>query len=172
MLHISGVFMGCFPCDTRLEAFPPYLGRVSFWRGFFSIVPKVLKMPTNDRAAVQRAARASMKLVKVVAWSLLVVPAVGAEASEKQRQESGGSWPPTTYQPGRDVRGRPVAPADLPRPDLPAPDRLRLEIPVAPPGGPERLDLEVELPRAAGSAAVADPDERGPWDAPRPRGGP
>lgn len=23
------VFMGCFPCDTRLEAFPPYLGRVS-----------------------------------------------------------------------------------------------------------------------------------------------
>ena len=27
--HISEVFMGCFPCDTRLEAFPPYLGRVS-----------------------------------------------------------------------------------------------------------------------------------------------
>jgi hypothetical protein len=27
--HISGVFMGCFPCDTRLEAFPPYLSRVS-----------------------------------------------------------------------------------------------------------------------------------------------
>ena len=21
--------MGCFPCDTRLEAFPPYLSRVS-----------------------------------------------------------------------------------------------------------------------------------------------
>ena len=28
MAHISGVFMGCFPCDTRLEAFPPYLSRV------------------------------------------------------------------------------------------------------------------------------------------------
>jgi hypothetical protein len=26
--HIDGVFMGCFPCDTRLEAFPPYLSRV------------------------------------------------------------------------------------------------------------------------------------------------
>jgi hypothetical protein len=35
MFHISSVFMGCFPCDTRLEAFPPYLGRVSLWRGFF-----------------------------------------------------------------------------------------------------------------------------------------
>ena len=23
------VFMGCFPCDTRLEAFPPYLSRVT-----------------------------------------------------------------------------------------------------------------------------------------------
>ena len=26
---LDSVFMGCFPCDTRLEAFPPYLSRVS-----------------------------------------------------------------------------------------------------------------------------------------------
>jgi hypothetical protein len=25
---LDSVFMGCFPCDTRLEAFPPYLSRV------------------------------------------------------------------------------------------------------------------------------------------------
>ena len=35
--HISDVFMGCFPCDTRLEAFPPYLGRVSSLTRLFSL---------------------------------------------------------------------------------------------------------------------------------------
>ena len=34
--HISEVFMGCFPCDTRLEAFPPYLSRVRTLARLFS----------------------------------------------------------------------------------------------------------------------------------------
>src|ERR687898_3402202 len=49
--HISSVFMGCFPCDTRLEAFPPYLSRVrSLARLFSGSAAKIQRTKRLNRA--------------------------------------------------------------------------------------------------------------------------
>ena len=96
---------------------------------------------------------------KAARWLASVLVLASGLCGPAGRAGSGETIPvaPADVEPGRDVRGRAVVPADLPAPVETRGEVRRLRVLALPPGGPlpslGPVEIEIELP---GPEPVAD----------------